>query len=66
MDDTAREAQRERNRRRASHVCPRCEGSATYELTQAQIANRDDTLEGLRYRTCPSCGHTWAIRSGSK
>jgi len=55
------EALRARNRRRAAH-CPRCESASVHELTAADIARRDDTLVGLRYRTCGACGHTWTVR----
>lgn len=64
--DDQREALRERNRRRASHVCPRCEGTSTHELSAAEIARRDDTLDGLRYRTCGACGNTWTLRPARK
>lgn len=61
MEFEQREAIRESNKRRA-YSCPSCGSPAIRELTAEEIARRDDTLEGLRYRTCNGCGNTWTIK----
>jgi formate dehydrogenase maturation protein FdhE len=55
-----RDALRERNARRRN--CPRCGNPSVRDLTETEIARRDDTLAGIRYRTCGGCGHTWSLR----
>ena len=58
MNTEQRDELRERNRRRAS-ACPKCGSQAIRELTAKEIDTRDDTLPGLKYRTCGACGQTW-------
>jgi hypothetical protein len=61
VDDTNKDALRERNRRRA-HACAKCGSMSARELPEAEIARRDDTFPGLRYRECMGCGNLWSSK----
>lgn len=63
MSEAARDELRERNRRRSD--CPRC-GGRPRDLDEAEITRRADTLEGLRYRQCTGCGHTWSVKGRAR
>lgn len=63
MDDSEREALRERNRRRAN-CCPRC-GGTTRRLPGTELA-AESHFPAMLYKVCPSCGWECVILKRSR
>lgn len=64
MDEEAKDALRERNRRRAN--CSRCGGPCVLKDGADFGPLDDDHFAGITYKVCTACGHEAVVKRARK
>lgn len=50
--------------RTRAHCCPRCSSPNNHVVSGQEKRYRDALFDGLEYKACDACGHTWLIKNG--